>query len=189
MWFGEPRKEPRSPASLLSTKLHTNRQSPTSGLDFVPWTPWMRSSAGLEYAYISTGEALIFLHVERDDPTAVYYHLITPNDDVEKSTEWDADSEGLDRLHLTTIGQILLYTLQNLSSRYCWLYRINPFFCIMLDVGLSSRSKKRVIRIPCYQPTRWWNAGKNDKCIEGKGKGIHECVCALDRLRRTLVSR
>ena len=75
----------------------------------------MRSSAGLEYAHICTGEAFIFLHVERDDPTAVYYYLITPNDDVEKSTECHADSEGLDRLHLTTIGQILIYTLQNLS--------------------------------------------------------------------------
>ena len=53
----------------------------------------MRSSVGLEYAYICTGEALIFLHVERDKPTMMYEYLITPNDDVKKSTEWDADSK------------------------------------------------------------------------------------------------
>ncbi|MCJ1428599.1 hypothetical protein MMC29_006509 [Sticta canariensis] len=72
--------------------------------------------AGLEYAYICTGEALVFLRVERDDPTTVYYHLSIPNEEVGKSTGWEAESEGPDRLHLTTVGRVLVFTIQALPS-------------------------------------------------------------------------
>lgn len=72
--------------------------------------------AGLEYAYICTGEALVFLRVERDDPTTVYYHLSIPNAEVGKSTGWEAESEGPDRLHLTAVGRVLVFTIQTLPS-------------------------------------------------------------------------
>ena len=72
--------------------------------------------AGLEYAYISTGEALVFLRVKSDDPTTVYYYLSVPNEDVGKSTGWEAGSEGPNRLHLTAVGQILGFTIRTLSS-------------------------------------------------------------------------
>lgn len=72
---------------------------------------------GLEYAYICTGEAFIFLHVSPEDPTTVYYHSVIPIDDVGESTGWEADSEGPNRLHLTAVAQVLAFTLQTLSSR------------------------------------------------------------------------
>ena len=37
---------------------------------------------GLEYSYISTGQAFVFLRVLEDDPTTVYYYLAEPKMDV-----------------------------------------------------------------------------------------------------------
>lgn len=73
--------------------------------------------AGLEYGYICTGQAFIFLHVQPDDPTTVYYYLSIPNDDVGENVGWEADSDGPNRFHLTAIGQVLAFTLQTLLSR------------------------------------------------------------------------
>lgn len=37
---------------------------------------------GLQYSYITTGEAIIFLRVGTEDPSIVYYHLAVPNEEV-----------------------------------------------------------------------------------------------------------
>ncbi|KAF3482557.1 uncharacterized protein GIQ15_05316 [Arthroderma uncinatum] len=72
--------------------------------------------AGLEYGCVCTGETLIFLHVNPDDPTTVYYYLSVPNDDVGDTTSWIGGSDCDNKLHLTTIGQVLAFTLRALGT-------------------------------------------------------------------------
>ena len=40
---------------------------------------------GLEYSYITTGVALVFLWVRAKNPATVYYHLAIPNEDVDRN--------------------------------------------------------------------------------------------------------
>lgn len=63
--------------------------------------------SGVQYGYICTGEAFVFLHIPTD-PTVVQYFLCVPNQDVQ------ADDEC--RLHRTAIGQVLAFTLQALAA-------------------------------------------------------------------------
>ncbi|KAJ6134491.1 hypothetical protein N7523_000813 [Penicillium sp. IBT 18751x] len=62
---------------------------------------------GVRYGYICTGEAFVFLHIPKDDPTVVQYFLCIPNQDVQADDEL--------RLHRTAIGQVLAFTLQALA--------------------------------------------------------------------------
>lgn len=72
---------------------------------------------GLEYAYICTGEAFIFLHISDDDPTTVYYYLSVPGNEVGETTGFSAtDPDAHNRLHLTAVGQVLAFTLQALRT-------------------------------------------------------------------------
>lgn len=50
--------------------------------------------SGVQYGYIGTGEAFVFLHIP-EDPTVVQYYLCVPNQDVQASDP--------NRLHRTTI--------------------------------------------------------------------------------------
>ncbi|MCJ1282377.1 hypothetical protein MMC26_001700 [Xylographa opegraphella] len=38
---------------------------------------------GLEYSYLTTGKAFVFLHIKIDDPTTLYYHVAVPDDEVD----------------------------------------------------------------------------------------------------------
>ncbi|KAJ6102876.1 hypothetical protein N7486_005303 [Penicillium sp. IBT 16267x] len=62
--------------------------------------------SGVQYGYICTGEAFVFLTIP-EDPTVVQYFLCVPNQDVKADDEW--------RLHRTAIGQVLAFTLQTLG--------------------------------------------------------------------------
>ena len=73
--------------------------------------------SGLQFGYVCTGEAFVFLNVRPEDPTTVYYHLSIPNIDVGSSTGWSPDSTAPNRLHLTALGQVLSFTLQSLQQR------------------------------------------------------------------------
>ena len=42
---------------------------------------------GLEYSYITTGEAFVFLWIQRDDPITLYYHLFVPGEDTEEMVQ------------------------------------------------------------------------------------------------------
>lgn len=74
-------------------------------------------TAGLEFGYVCTGEAFIFLQVP-EDPYTVRYFLSAPQADVGESTGWsdDAASGMRNRLHLTAVAQVLTFTLQALQS-------------------------------------------------------------------------
>ena len=54
---------------------------------------------GLEYSYLTTGEAVVFFQVREDDPETLYYHLSIPGEEVEKEPQT--------RLWQTAVSQIL----------------------------------------------------------------------------------
>lgn len=64
--------------------------------------------SGVQYGYICTGEAFVFLHIP-EDPTLVYYYLCVPNQDVKADDEY--------RLHQTAVGQVLAFTLNALAAK------------------------------------------------------------------------
>ncbi|KAJ8610801.1 hypothetical protein MRB53_038352 [Persea americana] len=74
-------------------------------------------TAGLEFGYVCTGQAFIFLQVP-ENPDTVHYFLSVPQADVGDSTGWsdDAASSTANRLHLTAVAQVLAFTLQALQS-------------------------------------------------------------------------
>ncbi|KAL4748273.1 hypothetical protein BDW72DRAFT_156847 [Aspergillus terricola var. indicus] len=72
--------------------------------------------AGLEYGYVCTGEAFIFLRVLHDDPSTVYYYLSVPEEDVGPTTGWTGNPSDDNRLHLTALGQVLAFTLRALQA-------------------------------------------------------------------------
>ncbi|KAI4153569.1 MAG: hypothetical protein LQ340_002234 [Diploschistes diacapsis] len=71
---------------------------------------------GLEYSYLTTGEAFVFFHVRSEDPETLYYHLAIPSEDVE-----DKDLDVL--LSQTAIGIVLslcLLAFQSTSRSQNW---------------------------------------------------------------------
>ena len=64
----------------------------------------------LQYSYITTGEAFIFLHIQEDDPTTLYYHLAEPNNEIE------AENGPVFPIFQTAIGQMLSFCLMALRS-------------------------------------------------------------------------
>lgn len=71
-------------------------------------------TGGMEFGYICTGEAFIFLCVKRDDLKTAYFFLSVPGEDVGNFTGGLLDSHGDNRLHLTAVGQVLAFTLRAL---------------------------------------------------------------------------
>ena len=71
---------------------------------------------GLEYSYITTGEAFVFLRIDWDDPTTLLYHVAVPSDEVA------ADNAGGDAFafHRTAVSQVLgLCLLASRSEQVC----------------------------------------------------------------------
>ncbi|GBF62044.1 hypothetical protein TMEN_4568 [Trichophyton mentagrophytes] len=68
--------------------------------------------AGVEYGYISTGEAFIFLHFKADEPGTLYYRLSVPETDVNQESEDDHEN----RLRKTAVGQVLAFTLRAIRT-------------------------------------------------------------------------
>ncbi|CAG9938554.1 unnamed protein product, partial [Clonostachys rosea f. rosea IK726] len=62
---------------------------------------------GIQYAYVCTGEAYVFLHIP-DDPSCVYYYVCVPSLDVEDDDE--------NRLHRTAVAQAFAFVLQAIRS-------------------------------------------------------------------------
>ncbi|KAI2886130.1 hypothetical protein CBS63078_11031 [Aspergillus niger] len=71
--------------------------------------------SGVRYGYICTGEAFVFLHIPKDDPTIIQYFLCIPNQDEQADVQADVQVDDEVRLHRTAIGQVLAFTLQALA--------------------------------------------------------------------------
>ncbi|KAB8268668.1 hypothetical protein BDV30DRAFT_8757 [Aspergillus minisclerotigenes] len=69
---------------------------------------------GLEFGYVCTGEAFIFLRVPHHDPSTVYDYLSVPGEDIGQTTGWTGDLDDNNRLHLSALGQVLAFTLRAL---------------------------------------------------------------------------
>ncbi|KAF1807928.1 hypothetical protein P152DRAFT_453300 [Eremomyces bilateralis CBS 781.70] len=63
---------------------------------------------GLEYSYLTTGEAFVFLKIDWGDPGALYYHLAEPNQETRAHPETFS--------HCTAVSQVLAFTLLALES-------------------------------------------------------------------------
>jgi hypothetical protein len=64
---------------------------------------------GLQYSLLTTGEAIVFLKIDWDDPATLYYHLAEPGPEAAAHP---------DQLHLcTAVGQHMTFTLMALEKR------------------------------------------------------------------------
>lgn len=63
----------------------------------------------VEYGYITTGEAYIFLRVGAEDPSTLYYHLVAPKEEVRDESEKS--------MFHSAIGQVTCFCLMTLSKR------------------------------------------------------------------------
>jgi hypothetical protein len=72
--------------------------------------------AGLEFGYITTGEAWIYLRVP-DDPKTVFYYLSVPGVDAGGSSGYaDGSIMPIQQLQLTAAGQLAAFALQSLQT-------------------------------------------------------------------------
>ncbi|KAL1992408.1 hypothetical protein VTN49DRAFT_4440 [Thermomyces lanuginosus] len=63
---------------------------------------------GLEYGYLTTGEAIVFLKIDWEDPTVLYYHLANPLAEIEAHKD--------NAVYCTVISQVLAFTLRAIRS-------------------------------------------------------------------------
>ncbi|KAF5136461.1 hypothetical protein E5D57_000223 [Metarhizium anisopliae] len=110
---------------------------------------------GIQYGYVCTGQAFIFLHIP-DDPTKVYFSVCVPNLDVMDDDET--------RLHRTAVAQVFAFILQSLRARPppetwhdeaetlgIWAVEYDD---ILRDIPPSERKRKEPRASP-YKPQRW----------------------------------
>lgn len=67
--------------------------------------------SGLEYSYLTTGEAFIFLWIKENEPHTLYYHLAEPNIEAEAQDKVDI------LLCRTAVSQTLTFCLLALESK------------------------------------------------------------------------
>jgi len=67
--------------------------------------------SGLEYSYLTTAEAFVFLWIEENEPHTLYYHLAEPNIEAEAQDEIDI------LLCRTAVSQTLTFCLLALDSK------------------------------------------------------------------------
>ncbi|KAK9478399.1 hypothetical protein V1514DRAFT_320123 [Lipomyces japonicus] len=66
---------------------------------------------GMEYSYVTTGFAIIFLRVPQNDPKTLYYYLCEPNMDV------DVEEERSFERPSTALARVLCFCLMSMRSR------------------------------------------------------------------------
>ncbi len=69
---------------------------------------------GLEYSYLTTGEAFVFLQVRPNEPDTVYYHWADPTAEVAEAAELAEDY-----LSWTAVGQVIAFYLMAFQSKSC----------------------------------------------------------------------
>jgi hypothetical protein len=112
---------------------------------------------GIQYGYVCTGQAFVFLHIS-DDPSIVYYSVCIPKLDV-----MDEDET---RLHRTAVAQVFAFILQALRSQpppESWYDEADRLgtWAVEYDDILHSipaeerRGKGKKARVSLYKPQRW----------------------------------
>lgn len=109
---------------------------------------------GIQYGYVCTGQAFVFLYIP-DDPAMVYYYVCVPNQDVVDDDE--------NRLHRTAVAQVFAFIVQALrtpppplswhdaaASLDIWDVEYDD---VLSRIPPSVRKDKR--RVSLYKPQRW----------------------------------
>ncbi|KAG6060775.1 hypothetical protein E4U17_003470 [Claviceps sp. LM77 group G4] len=87
----------------------------------------------LEFGILTTGQTIVFLHVNWDDPQILYYHIAEPAVDVAKAPDRDATC-------LSTVGQYVAFTIMALTkSRKLLQERRIRVFKTLSKWGMPSR--------------------------------------------------
>ncbi|CCE29192.1 uncharacterized protein CPUR_02884 [Claviceps purpurea 20.1] len=108
--FGEVTEELESPAvqdaeeALQSTATAEKRAKCA-----VTQTYHNMMESCLEFGILTTGQAIVFLHVNWDDPQTLYYYIAEPALDVAKGPERDA-------AFLSAVGQYVAFTIMALTK-------------------------------------------------------------------------
>ena len=110
---------------------------------------------GIQYGYVCTGQAFVFLHIP-DDPSTVYFSVCVPNLDVIDDDET--------RLHRTAVAQVFAFILQALRTRpppESWhdeAERLDTWAVeyddILRNIPATERKPKEPHDSP-YKPRRW----------------------------------
>ncbi|KAK4138392.1 hypothetical protein BT67DRAFT_437713 [Trichocladium antarcticum] len=108
---------------------------------------------GIQYGYVCTGQAFVFLHIPAD-PTTVRYYVSIPNQDVVEDDELS--------LHYTAVAQVFTFILQALragpaskswhdvaASLDTWAVEHDD---VLKNIPETARKKARVSP---YKPPRW----------------------------------
>ncbi|KAJ5950969.1 uncharacterized protein N7479_009382 [Penicillium vulpinum] len=102
-----------SPIDVFDTEPNTFEEHATAIVVRVIVRLYSRMvGAGIRFGYIYTGEALVFVHIPRQDSTIAEYYLCVPGRDV-LSHGYDLNSNWVRR---TALGQVLAFTLQSLAA-------------------------------------------------------------------------
>ncbi|KXJ84855.1 hypothetical protein Micbo1qcDRAFT_169896, partial [Microdochium bolleyi] len=110
---------------------------------------------GIQYGYVCTGEAFVFLHIP-DDPANVYFSVCVPSLDVMEDDET--------RLHRTAAAQVFAFILQALRTRpppESWhdeAERLDTWAVEYDDILKSFPTTEREHKEPRaspYKPQRW----------------------------------
>ena len=68
---------------------------------------------GLEYGYITTGEAFVFLQIRWQDPGTLFYHLIVPGEDAEGRTQISAEQIPLAQTAISQVVSICIMAFRS----------------------------------------------------------------------------
>ncbi|KAK5146187.1 hypothetical protein LTR04_001103 [Oleoguttula sp. CCFEE 6159] len=108
---------------------------------------------GIQYGYVCTGEAFVFLHIP-NDPAVVYYSVCVPNSDFEEDDE--------NRLHRTAVAQVFALILGALASEpadQAWhdaaaeldIWAVE-YMDILRKIPETIRKERN---LSAYKPSRW----------------------------------
>ena len=155
---------------------------------------------GLEYGYLGTGEAYVFLRVEENDPETVYYRLCIPREEVGEETGWQPDSDQGNRLHLTAVSQVSAFCLQAVETKprsqdwqekardklHTWKVNVEA----ILD-EIPETERKELVHSPYLPSIKRFRKGNFPKTPEifrprkGDGKSFASCAPPPDSHRET----
>lgn len=66
--------------------------------------------SGIQYAYLTTGEAFVFLHTQEQDRETLYYHMVIPKD--------TSTSEATNAISNTAIGQVISFYILACGGKF-----------------------------------------------------------------------
>lgn len=134
---------------------------------------------GLEYSYITTGEAFVFLRVPLDEPKTVLYHLADPKAEASEAVE---QAENI--LSRTAVGQVLAFCLLALQSEprgQAWRRKAmaNPRRWVVDDAAILHEIPETVRKqeppASAFIPRTYCRRARSSIITRSKSQGLHGC--------------